>query len=190
MERNFFEENTVEVAKKLLGCFLVHKTKEGKCVGKIVETEAYLKDDPASHSFNGKTLRNEPMFGRAGTAYVYFTYGMHYCFNIVTNKKGIGEAVLIRALEPIEGIELMKKRRGISEIQNLCNGPAKLVQAMGITKAYNRADLLKGNLIIFRPKKREFFEIACGKRVGITRGKELEYRFWIKGNQFVSNKPV
>ena len=107
INRLFFEKPTVKVAEDLLGCYLIN----GNCAGKIVETEAYLEDDPGSHSFKGKTNRNEKMFGEAGKAYIYFTYGMYYCFNVVTNKEGKGEAVLIRALEPVSEIELMKKRR-------------------------------------------------------------------------------
>lgn len=188
LPKSFFEKSTIEIARGLLGCVLIHETSEGKVSGIIVETEAYLHDDPASHSFNGRTKRNSPMFDHPGVAYIYFTYGMHFCFNVVTNKKGIGEAVLIRAVEPLEGIELMKKRRGISDVKNLCSGPAKLVKAFGITKKMNGESLLKGKLRIELPSKRRNFEIVSGKRVGISRGVELEHRFWIKGNEFTSRK--
>src|SRR3989338_1070928 len=128
LDKSFFKKSTLNAAQNLLGCYLIHNN----CTGKIVETEAYLHNDKASHSFKGKTNRNEAMFSEAGKAYVYFTYGMHHCFNVVTNKKGVGEAVLIRALELIKGIEIMKKRRKTNNVRDLCNGPAKLVIAFGI----------------------------------------------------------
>lgn len=184
-----FNKKTVDIAKDLLGCYIIHDSSEGITLGKIVETEAYLASDPASHSFKGKTKRNEAMFGKPGTAYVYFTYGMYYCFNIVTNKEGIGEAVLIRAIEPIEGIDLMKKRRNVEE-NKLTNGPAKLVIALGITKEHNKIDLLdkKSPLRIETPIKKEKIEIVETKRIGISKGMESPHRFYIKGNPFVSVK--
>lgn len=183
---SFFERTTIEVAKALLGCILLHKTKEGITSGKIVETEAYLQNDPASHSFKGKTLRNAVMFGPAGNAYVYFTYGMHYCFNVVTQKGGMGEAVLIRALEPLQGIELMKTRRGITNIRQLCNGPAKLAQALAIIKEHNGMSLFKGPLRICIPESKPSFKIVQTRRVGISQGKSLHLRFYVEGSEFVS----
>lgn len=182
LPKNFFSKSTLEVARNLLGCYLI----SGSCVGKIVETEAYLWNDPASHSFRGKTQRNSAMFGKAGTVYVYFIYGNHYCFNIVTNKEGVGEAVLIRALEPVNGIELMKKRRGIEEVNKLCNGPGKLVQALGISKEDNGKSLLRGKLRLKKGVKVRMIK-EC-ERIGIVNGKELPYRFYIEGNKFVSRK--
>ena len=176
--------NTIKTAKELLGCYLIHETAEGIIKGMIVETEAYLSDDPAAHSFNGKTLRNSPMFGKPGTAYVYFTYGMHYCFNVVTNVEGVGEAVLIRAVQPVEGIGLMKQRRNREDIKQLCNGPAKLVQAFGITKENNFQSLDKGSLRIEKGIEPE--EIIATTRVGISKAKEEKLRFYIKDNGFLS----
>lgn len=186
----FYNQKTEKVARLLLGCYLVSKTKEGTTIGKIVETEAYLSNDPASHSFKGETKRNSPMFSHPGTIYIYFTYGMYHCFNIVTEKKGKGEAVLIRALEPIRGIELMKKRRKTDKIENLCNGPAKLVQALGISPKLNSKKL---NACLYILPREAFGytipeeKIVQTERVGISKGKELKLRFYLKGNKFVSN---
>lgn len=187
LTKSFFSKSTLEVAKNLLGCILISKNKEGITIGKIVETESYLQNDPSSHSYNGKTLRNSPMFNSPGHAYVYFTYGMYFCFNVSTNKKGIGEAVLIRALEPLEGIDLMKKRRKKEDLKELCNGPAKLVQALGITKEQNNLFLLdKNSSLVLCNGKKEKFEIIQTKRIGISKGIELPHRFYVKGSGFVS----
>ncbi len=188
ISRNFFKNTTIEVAKNLLGCVLIHETPHGKVSGVIVETEAYLHNDPASHSFNGQTKRNSPMFLDAGVAYVYFTYGMHFCFNVVTNKKGIGEAVLVRSVKPLEGIERMKKRRRVSDAKNLCNGPAKLVEAFGITKEMNGDSLISGKLRIELPREKGKLKIGSSRRIGITRGAEFKRRFFIKGNEYLSTK--
>ncbi len=186
LTKEFLQQPTIEIAKQLLGAYLIHETKDGKIIGKIVETEAYLKDDPASHSFRGKTKRNAIMFDSPGKAYVYFTYGMYHCFNIVTNKKDIGEAVLIRAIEPIEGLEIIKKNR--KKDSNLCNGPARLTMAFNITKEHNGTDLINGNLRIMLPKKPENFEIIQTTRIGITQGSNFKYRFYIKNNPHVSKQ--
>ncbi len=183
---SFFRKSTIEIAKGLLGMYLVHNTSKGKIIGKIVETEAYLFDDPASHSFKGLSERNKAMFGDAGHAYVYLIYGMYECFNCTTNKKGVGEAVLIRALEPVSGIELMKKNRKTSDVRNLCSGPGKLTSAMGITRKDNGTDLITSKLRIEVPSKMEKFKIVTTKRIGITKGKHLPHRFYIKGNEFIS----
>ena len=150
-----------------------------------MEAEAYLENDPASHSYSGKTLRNEVMFGPAGRAYIYFTYGMHYCFNVVTGKDGSGEAVLIRALEPVEGIPLMQKRRRQRELKKLCSGPAKLVQALGITREHNGRSLGEGDLRISGPEKKDF-EVVFTTRIGIKKGAGKKLRFYIKDNPYVS----
>lgn len=180
--------DALSAAKLLLGCKLVHETPEGKTSGIIVETEAYHQDDPASHSFNGATKRTQVMFGESGHAYVYFTYGMHYCFNIVTGRTGQGQAVLVRALEPIEGIELMKKRRAADDIHQLTNGPAKLTQAMGINLKNNGQNILSGNLRIEPGPKPA--KIMRTTRVGISKAQNLPWRFYIKGNEFVSKVPA
>jgi|SRR3989338_5308626 len=185
LKKEFFAGETLDVARNLLGCYLIN----GNCAGKIVETEAYLENDSASHSFKGKTKRNGAMFGEPGTAYVYFTYGMHHCFNVVTNKKGIGEAVLIRALEPVKGINKMKLNRKKEDIKFLCSGPAKLVAALGINKKHNGASLINGKIKITEGEKPK--EIVSTGRIGIKNNAHLHYRFYIKGNPFISNgKPT
>jgi DNA-3-methyladenine glycosylase len=179
--KKFFNRPTVELAKALLGKFLVH----GNLRGKIVETEAYLyRDDPACHAGRGITSRNKPMFGSAGRSYVYFIYGMYHCLNIVSGKIGEGEAVLIRALEPVDGINLMMRRRKTNKIENLCNGPGKLAQALGITTKHNNLSLMDGKLHI--QNSREKPEIESSRRIGLSAGNDLELRFFIKGNKFVS----
>lgn len=178
--------NSVAAARALLGWRLVHESPEGRTAGCIVETEAYDMDDPASHTFNGMTMRNAAMFEPAGTIYVYFTYGLHYCMNIVTGAKGDGQAVLIRALEPIEGIELMKKRRGTADIRQLTNGPAKLVQAMGIGPRHNGTALGHGG--IFLEPGIEAAEAAQTIRVGISKAADHPWRFYAAGSPFVSKR--
>ncbi len=190
LTKSFFNKTTIEIAKSLLGKRVIHKTCNGILSGKIVETEAYLEKDPASHSFRGQTTRNSAMFGNPGGAYIYFTYGMHHCFNIVTNKKGIGEAVLIRALEPLKGIELMKQARNTHKIENLCSGPGKLVQALNISKDHNGISLIDKNspLILSNGDNISEDNIVKTKRIGISTGIELPHRFYIKDNPFISRK--
>ncbi len=186
---NLFDLDTLTVAKNLLGYTLVHESAEGITGGIIVETEAYLQDDPACHAYRRKSVRNAPMFGQAGTIYVYQIYGMHFCVNISTNKKDIGEAVLIRALEPTVGIELMQKRRNTDLLKNLCSGPGKLVQALGINKQMNNWHILDSDLKIVAPDTQlSDSEIITTTRIGITQGAELPYRFYLKDNKFISKK--
>jgi DNA-3-methyladenine glycosylase len=181
--KKFFNQPTVDLARALLGKIFVF----GDLQGIIVETEAYLyRDDPGCHASRGQTSRNAPMFGPAGHTYVYLIYGMYHCLNIVSGKKGEGEAVLIRALEPIQGIPLMQKRRKTQNIENLCNGPGKLTQAFGITRKHNNLSLLEGDLRVLNSRVKP--KICTSGRVGLSAGKELELRFYIKGNRFVSGK--
>lgn len=183
------ELDTLTVAKSLLGYTLVHESHEGITAGIIVETEAYLTDDPACHAYRRKSLRNAPMFGEAGTIYVYQIYGMHFCVNISTNKKDIGEAVLIRALQPTEGIELMQERRNTNSLKNLCSGPGKLVQAMGIHRAMNNWQIMDSDLKIISPEIQiPENQIITTTRIGITQGADLPYRYYLKDNIFVSKK--
>jgi len=180
------------VARELLGKFLVHYLPEGTAIGRIVETEAYLQNDPACHAARGLTKRNRVMFGPPGHAYIYFIYGMHYCFNVVTREEGVGEAVLIRALEPIS----LPKDRQFSRTSNLklrtsslCRGPARLVQAMGITKACNGFDLTnKGPLVIWAAENVPSEKIVTTTRIGIKAGQELPLRFYAADSPYVSKK--
>lgn len=182
LDAEFFQQDALTLAEALLGCVLVHTTPLGATSGMIVETEAYTEEDAASHSYRGETERTKVMFGPGGHAYVYFTYGMHYCFNVVSGPAGKGEAVLIRALEPVLGEDLMQKRRGRND--NLTNGPAKLVQAMGITKAdYGRA-LYRGDLHIL--SKPLTATISSGPRIGISKETDKPWRYWVSGNVHVS----
>ena len=186
---SFYEnKSTVSLARDLLGTILVHQSDEGVTTGKIIETEAYLFNDPASHSFKGKTKRNFCMFGPAGTAYIYQIYGLHYCFNVVSKEENIGEAVLIRSLEPLEGLDLMKERRKLNSEKNLCNGPGKLVAAMGITSKLNGIKLISPQLHLLPTSKQEI-KIISSPRVGISQATELHYRFYLEGNKFVSYAP-
>lgn len=186
----FFSADTITVAQKLLGKWLVHETPQGTLVGRIVETEAYLNDDPACHAHGGKkTGRTAVMFGSPGMSYIYLVYGMHYCFNVVTREAGVGEAVLIRALEPVAGIELMQENRQTSALTNLCSGPGKLVSAMGIGKSLNGVDLNKPPLYLANGATANKNEnIVMTTRIGISKGKALPLRFYLSGNPFISKK--
>lgn len=154
----------------------------------IVETEAYHQEDPASHSYKGNTARTWPMFEAGGRLYVYFTYGMHYCINIVVGKKGVGEAVLLRAAEPVAGIKIMQKNRGMTDIKNLTSGPGKLAQALGITDTSLSGEILNKSSIWLDPPAepvgRE--DIATAPRIGIRRAVDLPWRFYIRNNPYVS----
>ena len=196
LPREFYlREDTIEVAKDLLGKLLVVPDQEGKRVsGLIVELEAYLGvEDKAAHSFGGRrTARNEVTFGIGGHAYVFFIYGMYYQLNFVTGPADHPHVVLIRAVEPIEGIGRMRERRGSMKDKNLTSGPGKLCIAFGIDRALNGADLT-GNTI-WVEEQRSFVEdqIASGKRIGIdyaAEDAEKPWRFWVKGNEFVSRTP-
>ncbi|WP_292518246.1 DNA-3-methyladenine glycosylase [Methanoculleus sp.] len=191
----FYEQDTVTVAKDLLGCLLVHREEAGVTMGWIVEVEAYLQGDPAAHSYRGETLRNRAMFGPAGHAYVYRIYGLHTCVNVVTGPEGTGEAVLVRALEPAAGIERMQERRGMSDPVSLCSGPGKLTQALGITMDLDGTSLSDGPLQVWspgslpdrRPEGRDG-EIVQTTRVGITKAADLPLRFYLKGSRYVSRR--
>lgn len=183
------KSDAVAAAPLLLGWILARQTPKGIIRVKIVETEGYHQNDPASHSFRGMTARTAPMFEASGTIYVYFTYGMHYCLNLVVGQRGVGEAVLIRAAEPIEGLEIMRKNRGgISDIRNLANGPAKLTQALGIKDTSLSGEKLnKSSIYLEAPQKTvKLKDIIASSRIGIREATEMPWRFYIKNNPYVS----
>jgi len=188
LPRSFYERYVVDVAKSLLGKLLVRELEGRLLVGKIVEVEAYRgPDDPASHAYRRKTSRNWVMWEDPGLAYVYLAYGINWCLNIVAEPKGCPAAVLIRALEPLEGIDVMKKNRGVAKLRDLTSGPGKLTQAMNIDGRFNGWDLTKGELLcVAEAPRTENFEIVATHRIGIKRGLEKKWRFYIKGNPFVS----
>lgn len=183
---SFLDSSAEVVAPRLLGCELVRELNGQTLRGRIVETEAYDQTDAASHSYKGQTPRTEVMFGPSGHLYVYFTYGMHYCMNIVTGPPGHGSAVLIRALEPLEGAEIMQNNRGSVSNPNLTNGPAKLCQALAIDKTLNGHNLHNSPLqLIVKPVLQQS-EIIQTTRIGISQSKDTPWRFYIKDNHFVS----
>lgn len=178
----------LEAAPRLLGCVIRRKLTAGTLALKIVEVEAYHQDDPASHSFKWQSARTAPMFKAGGHLYVYFTYGMHYCLNIVVGPAGRGEAVLLRAGQPLEGVDIMRRNRGgIENIQNIANGPGKLTQALGIKDTRLSGKILNMSSIWVQPgEKISHGRIIISPRIGITDGADSPMRFYIKDNPFVS----
>jgi DNA-3-methyladenine glycosylase len=184
--RGFYDRPVLEVARDLVGCPLSY----GDCVGVIVETEAYHDSEPASHGFVGLTPRTRTLFGPPGRAYVYRSYGIHALLNAVAEGEGIGSGVLIRALEPQQGIELMQARRGLERAESLCSGPGKLTQALAIGLEHNGTDLLTGPIVIAdRQVGWRDVRIAVDRRIGITKATELPWRFCAAGSRFLS-RPV
>ena len=176
-----------EVAPKLLGCIIERDIDGITLRGRIVETEAYDQTDVASHSYNGQTPRTKVMFGPAGYLYVYFTYGMHYCCNVVVGEDGYGAAVLIRAVEPLDGIDYMEKRRGRNGIE-ATNGPAKFCQAFGIGKEQNGVHLTDGEIRLIPQVALPESDITETTRIGISEAKEIPWRFYITDSPWVSKK--
>ena len=180
ISRSFYDRDTVDVAQDLIGKLLVRRIGKKIVSGMIIETEAYrYKDDAASHSFVGMTERNKAMFGEVGKAYVYFTYGMHYCVNVVAKNNDFeAGAVLFRALEPVEGVDFMIKQRKTTLISNLTNGPAKLTQALQITKKQYGEDLTKlSSLFVIEGKKIRKSEIKARSRIGIKKATDKLWNF-------------
>jgi DNA-3-methyladenine glycosylase len=192
LPRSFYDRDTLAVARELLGCRLVHDTPRGRAVGRIVEVEAYHgEEDPACHAAAGLTARTAPLYGRPGFGYVYLIYGMYHCFNVVTRGRGHPSAVLVRALEPIEGLELMRERRasrrGVERPipdRELASGPGKLCDALGVSLAQNRADLVRSPLRVEPGHAVE--AVVWTPRVGLTVGTDRFWRCFVKGSPHVS----
>jgi DNA-3-methyladenine glycosylase len=194
LPRSFYLRPTLAVARDLPGTYLVRRSGTSLLIARIVEVEAYLGSrDPASHAFRGRTARNDVMFWKGGHLYVYFTYGMHFCCNVVTGREGIGMAILIRAGEPIAGVRQMARRRGTSDPTLLCSGPARLCQATGIGRKENGTDLCGKEIWIAgdpeidaSTARTRRARLGRSTRIGIREGKEHRWRFHIKGNPHVS----
>lgn len=178
LDRSWFERDAPVVAPDLLNKVLVSRVDGLECRGRIIEVEAYMPDDPASHTFGGPTTRNAVMFGPAGHLYVYLSYGIHQCANVVTGALGSGQAVLVRAIHPIEGVAVIRDRRGGRPDRELCNGPGKLCQALQIGAGHNGLDLLEGETIgIFDDGTAPPVVPDVGPRIGITKAVEVPWRF-------------
>jgi DNA-3-methyladenine glycosylase len=188
LDRRFFARYTPDVARELLGCLLVRRVWGRTLSGRIVEVEAYRgADDPASHSFRGATKRSAIMFGEAGHVYVFFSYGNHWCLNFTTEEKGEPGAVLIRALEPVEGVGQMVKNRRVSELARLTNGPGKLTKALAIDGAFNGEDLINSKRLYALGREKPV-RVRASTRIGISKGREQQWRYFVEGNPFVSKK--
>jgi len=181
--RGFYERSVHEVARDLIGCVVRH----GETAGRIVETESYHMEEPACHAFAGVTERTRTLYGEPGRAYVYFSYGVHSLLNAVAESQGVGAAVLIRALEPVDGLELMRRRRDVERLEELCSGPGKLTQALGIGLSLNGTSLVDGPIELL-PREPETAEprVVAGERIGITKAVELPWRFCDADSRHVS----
>jgi len=195
LPRSFYQPSASVVASQLLGHYLIRNTLSGPCGGVIVETEAYLHDDPACHGAPGPTKRNRVMFGPPGHAYVYLIYGFHFCVNTVCRPPGIAEAVLIRAVQADLGRDFMLRQRPVSKVENLTNGPGKLCSAMDINRGFDGVDLCDDGSELFvarNPKLREFLKASgpmmTTTRIGITKAATLPLRFYLEGSPFVSRR--
>ena len=183
LARDFYERSVHEVARQLIGCVVRH----GETAGRIVETESYHMEEPACHAFAGVTERTRTLYGEPGRAYVYFSYGVHSLLNAVAEAEGVGAAVLIRALEPVDGVELMRRRRRVERLEELCSGPGKLTQALGIGLSLNGTSLVDGPIeLLTREAGSREPRVVAGERIGITKAAELPWRFCDTGSRHVS----
>jgi DNA-3-methyladenine glycosylase len=189
---SFFDRSAELVAAELLGAIVVSRTGGVRTAGRIVETEAYLgTDDPASHGYRDRqTARNAALFGPPGLWYVYLSYGLHWCTNLVCERPGKGSAVLLRALEPLEGWDAMRRRRGAAADRALCAGPGRLSQALSITRALDGVGMHGSDVEVIAGVPPTSAEVDTGPRVGITRAVEWPLRFWIRGSRWISRGPV
>lgn len=188
LSRRFYARSPLVVARALIGRLIVRDTRTSRLIGRIVEVEAYGgTGDPASHAFRGETPRNRTMFGPPGHLYIYFSYGMHHCMNVVTGAGGVASAVLIRALEPVSGLAAMKRRRGVVALERLARGPGCVTRALGLTGADDGADLSRGPIwLAALPPRRGGRRIAAGPRIGISRAIGRRWRFFLAGHPCVS----
>ena len=181
--RDFYARSVHDVARELMGCTVRH---DGTA-GRIVETESYHMDEPACHAYAGVTSRTQTLFGPPAHAYVYFSYGVHSLLNAVCEEEGVGAAVLIRALEPVDGLELMRARRGLERVEELCSGPGKLTQALGVGLAHNGSSLVDGPIELHaRDPRAAAPRIVMGERIGITKAADLPWRFCDADSRHVS----
>jgi DNA-3-methyladenine glycosylase len=187
----FFDRPTELVARELLGAVVVCDGPDGRAAGRVVETEAYLgEDDEACHAVVGHTPRTAPLYGPPGTAYVYLIYGMHWCFNAVTRPVGHPAAVLVRAVAPLDGLPLMRRRRGARRDADLANGPGKLCAALGIGPAHNGRPLQRGPLVLRAGDPVDDADVVVTPRIGITRAADLPLRYLVRGDPWVSRTPA
>jgi DNA-3-methyladenine glycosylase len=177
---------TRALAQALLGCVLVHDSEDGLAAGRIIETEAYLPGDPACHAFRGRTARNATLFGPPHRAYVYLIYGTSFCFNLSSEANGEGAGVLVRALEPLEGLALMAARRGTGVTRDLCRGPGRLCQALGIDRTADGINLFEHPRLWLAKKNGTSYRIRRSRRIGLTQAAERRLRFYEAGNRFIS----
>ncbi|MBV8153006.1 MAG: DNA-3-methyladenine glycosylase [Candidatus Eremiobacteraeota bacterium] len=177
---------TTALAESLIGCVLVRESAEGIASGRIVETEAYLPNDPACHAYGGKTARNATLFGPPHRAYVYLIYGTSFCFNLSSEPDGEGAGVLVRALEPLEGLHLMRQRRGVQDARDLCRGPGRLCAALKIDRSFDGADVFAGDGLRLEAAGTPRGPVRRSRRIGLTRAATRLLRFYEAGNRFVS----
>ena len=184
LQADYFDRPALAVAPELIGAQL----RIGPCTGIITETEAYGRDDPASHSFSGPRPRNAAMFGPPGRAYVYRSYGLHWCVNTVCREAGHGAGVLLRALEPTHGIDTMRQRRGVQDVRLLCSGPGRLAQALGIDASFNHLPLDEAPFALLEPEAahRPAVPVVAGPRIGISKAVDVPWRFGLHGSRYLS----